>query len=81
VARKDGLRVTGWDGRRRTKVGYCLGQKVRKWVEQIFGWIQTVGRLRRSRYRERERTHGWGYFGFGAYPLLRMARLSLAGAR
>jgi hypothetical protein len=49
-------------------------------VEEIFGWIKTVGGLRRSRYRGRERTQAWGYFVAGTYNLLRIARLELARA-
>ena len=53
---------------------------MRKRVEEIFGWIKTVGGLRRTRYRGTERTQAWGYFVAGTYNLLRMARLELAPA-
>ncbi len=81
VACKDGVSVPGLDGRTTAKASYRLSQRIRKRVEEIFGWLKTVGGLRRSRYRGRERTHAWGYFVAGTYNLLRMARLSLAGAR
>lgn len=81
VACKEGVNVPGLDGRTTAKASYRLSQKIRKRVEEIIGWIKTVGGLRRSRYRGRERTQAWGYFVAGAYNLLRMARLSLAGAR
>lgn len=43
------LRTTGWPG-------YALSQRARKRVEEIFGWIKTVGNFRRTRYRGVART-------------------------
>ena len=80
VACKAGITVPGLDGRTTSKAGYQTSQRLRKRVEEIFGWIKTVGGLRRSRYRGRERTQAWGYFVAGTYHLLRMARLALASA-
>ncbi len=80
VACKDGVRVAGLDGRTTAHQSYRVSQKIRKRVEEIFGWIKTVGGLRRSRYRGRERTQAWGYFVAGTYNLLRMARLELVSA-
>lgn len=81
VACKDGVNIPGLDGRTTAKASYRVSQRIRKRVEEIFGWIKTVGGLRRSRYRGRERTQAWGYFVASTYNLLRMARLSPAGAR
>lgn len=80
VACKDGVSVPGLDGRTTTKKSYRVSQRIRKRVEEIFGWIKTVGGLRRSRYRGAERTQAWGYFVAGTYNLLRVARLELASA-
>ena len=80
VACKDGVKVAGLDGRTTTQSGYQVSLKIRKRVEEIFGWLKTVGGLRRSRYRGRERTQAWGYFVAGTYNLLRLARLELASA-
>jgi transposase len=80
VACKAGVNVVGLDGRTTGKRGYQTSQRIRKRVEEIFGWVKTVGGLRRSRYRGRERTQAWGYFVAGTYNLLRMARLELASA-
>ena len=49
--------------------------KVRKWVESIFGWMKTVGRSRRSRYVELERTGLCGVLVATACNLVRMSRL------
>ena len=58
--------------------GYKVSLKIRKRIEEIFGWIKTVGGFRRSRYRGLERTQAWGYFVAGTYNLLRLARLAAA---
>ena len=78
VARKHNVKVAGLDGRTTTQPGYQVSLKIRKRVEEIFGWIKTVGGFRRSRYRGRERTQAWGYFVAGTYNLLRLARLGAA---
>lgn len=79
VACREGVKVPGLDGRTTRQASYRLSQKVRKWVEGILGWTKTVGSLRRSRSRGRERTQAWADLVVAAYNLLRMARLSLAG--
>jgi hypothetical protein len=78
VACKANVRVPGLDGRTTQKPGYQTSQRIRKRVEEIIGWIKTVGGLRRSRYRGQERTQAWAYFVAGTYNLLRLARLELA---
>ncbi len=78
VTCKDGVRVRGLDGRTLGQPGYRTSQRLRKRVEEIFGWMKTVGGLRRTRYRGVERTQAWAYFVAGAYNLLRMTRLALS---
>ena len=80
VACKERVRVAGLDARTTGKPGYETSLRIRKRVEEIFGWIKTVGGLRRTRYRGRERTQAWGYFVAGTYNLLRMARLEPVAA-
>jgi hypothetical protein len=75
VACKEGVRVPGLDQRTTGRSGYQVSLRLRKRVEEIFGWMKTVGGLRRTRYLGIERTQAWGYFVAGAYNLLRMARL------
>ena len=75
---KTGIQVPGLDGRTTRQTGYRISQRIRKRVEEIFGWVKTVGGLRRSRYRGLERTQAWGYFVVSTYNLLRMARLDVA---
>lgn len=74
VACKDGIKVEGLDKRTTRQQTYTISQRIRKRVEEVIGWIKTVGGLRRSRYRGLERTQAWGYFVAGAYNLLRLAK-------
>jgi IS5 family transposase len=75
VACKKNLQIPGLDGRTTTRSGYQKSQRIRKRIEEIFGWMKTVGGLRRSRYLGLERTQAWSYFVAGTYNLLRMTRL------
>ncbi len=63
------------DGRTPRHRGYGISQKIRKRIEEIFGWMKTVGGFRRTRYRGVERTGLAGYFVAIAYNLVRMAKL------
>ena len=60
--------------------GYAVSQRIRKRVEEIFGWMKTVGGLRKTRYRGLDRTQLHAYWVATAYNLLRIARLSPAPA-
>lgn len=77
AACKAGVNLPGLDERTTNGSGYQTSQRIRKRVEEIFGWMKTVGGLRRTRYRGQDRTQAWGYFVAGTYNLLRMARLEL----
>jgi hypothetical protein len=44
----------------------------------IFGWMKTVGNLRRTRFRGRERTQLAAYLVGTAYNLIRVAKLMAA---
>lgn len=67
------------DGRTTRHPGYAISQRIRKRVEEIFGWAKTVGGFRRTRFRGRRRTQLAAYFVAAAYNLVRIARLSPAG--
>jgi len=77
TACKENLVVEGLDGRTTGKSGYQTSQRLRKRVEEIFGWMKTVGGMRRTRYRGIDRTQAWVYTVAATYNLIRMARLSL----
>jgi len=78
AACKEPTQVEGLDRRTTGRSGYRTSQRIRKRVEEIFGWMKTVGGLRRSRYRGVERTQAWAYFVAGTYNLLRITNLGLS---
>jgi transposase len=50
IARIEGRRTPGLDGRTTRREGYAISQRKRKRIEKIFGWMKTVGGLRKSRF-------------------------------
>jgi len=64
--------------RMRTK-GYALSQRLRKRVEEVIGWIKTVGGLARARFVGRWKIAQAALITGAAYNLLRMVRLEAAG--
>ena len=68
-------RSSAIDARTTRHSGYQVSQRKRKLVEEIFGWMKTVGGLRRTRFRGLARTRLAAYFVGAAYNLLRMAKL------
>jgi transposase len=75
VATVKDRRTHGLDGRTLTSKGYETSQRIRKRIEEIFGWMKTTGGFRKTRYRGIERTQQCGLFTAAAYNLVRMARL------
>jgi transposase len=63
------------DGRTTRHAGYTVSQRIRKRVEEIFGWMKTVGGLRKTRYRGVARVGLWAMLVGTAYNLVRMQRL------
>ncbi len=68
------------DGRTTRHEGYNISQRIRKRVEEIFGWTKTVAHFRRTRFKGPARTELASYFVGAAYNLLRMGRLLAATA-
>lgn len=75
VAQNTTNRSSAIDGRTTRHVGYIISQRIRKRVEEIFGWMKTVGGFRRTRYRGVDRTGLAGYLVATAYNLVRLSRL------
>lgn len=63
------------DGRTTRHAGYRISQTIRMRIEQVFGWLKTVGGLRRTRFRGRRKTQFAAYLAGAAYNLLRVSRL------
>ena len=68
------------DQRTTRHAGYAISQRLRKRVEEIFGWLKTVGGLRKTRYKGQQRTQLAAHLVGAAYNLLRIARLTVQGA-
>jgi transposase len=78
VAQNTTNRRSAIDERTTRHDGYTVSQRVRKRIEEIFGWMKTVGGLRKTRYKGQRRTQHAGYLVAAAYNLIRMARLTAA---
>ncbi len=80
VAQNTSKRRSAIDGRTTRHPSYAMSQRIRKRVEEIFGWMKTVGGFRRTRYRGLDRTGLAGYLVATAYNLVRLSRLALRRA-
>jgi transposase len=63
------------DGRTVRHVGYQLSQRVRQRVEEIYGWVKTVGGGRKLRYCGVRINQLWAELAATAYNLVGMANL------
>ena len=68
------------DARTTRHPGYAVSQRKRKLVEQCFGWMKTVGGLRKLHHRGGARVEWVFTFAAAAYNIVRMRRLLAAGA-
>ena len=63
------------DGRTTRHAGYRISQQKRKRIEEVFGWLKTVGALGKTRHRGLFKV-GWVFtFAAAAYNLVRMRNL------
>lgn len=65
------------DGRTTRHESYSISQRIRKKIEEIFGWMKTVGGFRKTRYRGTPRTQLAAWWVGAAYNLVRMAKLAV----
>ena len=77
VAQNTKGRTSAIDGRTTRHPGYAISQRVRKRVEEIFGWTKTVGGGRKLRYIGVARNQMWADLTVAAYNLVRMAKLAI----
>ena len=76
IAQNDINRRSSVDDRTTRHAGYQLSQKKRKRIEEVFGWMKSIGLLRKVRHRGLERV-GWIFtFTAAAYNLVRIRNLS-----
>jgi transposase len=68
------------DARTTRQPGYAVSQRFRKRIEEVFGWMKTVGNFRKTRFRGFGANQIAAYMVGAAYNLLRVARLLAAPA-
>ena len=59
---------------------YRFSQRARKRIEEVFGWVKTVGGGRKLRYRGLARNRLWVGMTIAGYNLVRLANLTAATA-
>jgi transposase len=75
VAQNTNGRRSAIDGRTTRHPGYAMSQKIRKRIEEGFGWIKTVAGQRKTRFKGKDRV-GWAFtFAAAAYNLVRLPKL------
>lgn len=75
VAQNDNGRRSNIDRRTTRHASYAMSQKIRKRIEEGFGWLKTVGSYRKTRFKGRDRV-GWAFtFAMAAYNLVRLPKL------
>lgn len=77
VAQNTTGRRSAIDERTTRRRGYAISQRVRKRVEEVFGWMKTIALMRKTRYRGVERV-GWIFtFTAAVYNLVRLRNLAV----
>ena len=77
VAQNDTNRSSAIDERTTRHEGYRVSQTKRKRVEECFGWLKTIGGLRKSPFVGREKLDFQLVLTFAAYNLVRMRNLGV----
>ena len=77
VAQKE--KGTGIDGRTTRHIGYQISLRIRKRVEELFGWLKTIGCLNKLHHRGRERINAIFTIATIAYNLIRIRNLTATG--
>ena len=75
VAQNISGRSSAIDGHTTRHGGYAVSQRIRKRIEEAFGWIKTVAGQDKTKFRGRDRV-GWAFtFAAAAYNLVRLPKL------
>jgi transposase len=78
VAQNLSGRSSAIDGRTTRHGGYTVSQRIRKRIEEAFGWIKVVAGQEKTKFRGRDRV-GWAFtFAAAAYNLVRLPKLIAA---
>ena len=73
-------RESALDSRTTRHPGYTISQRCRKRVEEVFGWLKTVGQLRKLHHRGTALVNWVFLLRTTAYNLIRMRNLLEATA-
>ena len=75
VAQNISGRSSAIDGRTTRHGGYAVSQRIRKRIEEAFGWIKTIAGQEKTSFRGRDRV-AWAFtFAATAYDLVRLPKL------
>lgn len=78
VAQNDTNRTSAIDKRTTRHPGYGISQWKRKLIEEIFGWVKTIGLMRKTRHKGLDRG-GWMFtLTIAAYDLIRIRNIAAA---
>ncbi len=77
VAQNNSNRKSAIDGRTTNHPNYGLSQRIRKRIEEGFGWMKTIGKMRKTMYRGIEKIAWQLDLHAAAYNLVRMKNLGL----
>lgn len=80
IAQNTSRRRSAIDGRTTHHPGYAVSQRIRKRVEECFGWTKTVGGGRKLRYIGVKKNQLWATFTATAFNLVRMANIEAQAA-
>jgi hypothetical protein len=72
VAQHTTNRASAIDGRTTRHPGYAISQQKRTRVEEVFGWLKTVGLLRKVKLRGVRRVSWMFTFATAVYNLVRI---------
>jgi transposase len=75
VAQNNTRRASAIDERTTRHPGYSISQKVRKRIEETFGWMKTVGNHRKTGYRGIDKVSWHFTLTAAAYNLVRMRNI------
>lgn len=75
VAQNTSNRSSAIDGRTTRHRGHTISQRIRKRIEEPFGWIKTIAGGRKLRYRGQRRNRAWFLIAGAVYNIIRIAAL------
>jgi transposase len=68
------------DGRTTRHKGHAVSQRIRKRIEEPFGWVKTIAGGRKLRYKGRQRNRAWFLMAGAVYNIIRITALDATPA-